>query len=197
MREEERSNHVERWRIQTTAVQNAILEQGRSLALIETSLQAHSCVGQCHSHEGRSALLDSSNTEPAERQGRSLFQIDQNYGPKTLSHDRNAASFLHTKHLHISWASWLTGCIWHIALTRSQSGWTFDLRIWNVRPEDSEIFRLRRVGDVRNVQRLISEGRASFLDINTSGKTLLDVSNALSEERVSLMCNRKPPEEVI
>lgn len=76
----------------------------------------------------------------------------------------------------ISFLSRLTGYMWDLALRRSCSGWGLNLDMWNVRPFESAIFRHCRLGDVESVKDLISLGKASALDIDNCGYTLLDVS---------------------
>lgn len=54
---------------------------------------------------------------------------------------------------------------------------------WNVVPMDSTISELCSKGNVNAVKGLISEGRASVLDVDPDGRTLLDVSiNTSCEE---------------
>ena len=79
----------------------------------------------------------------------------------------------------------LSSFVWEIAIQRSASIWTFQLRPLNVHKHGSFVFDVIRSGDVEAVKRLISEGgiSASDYESNASGstnKSLLRVSTPTS-----------------
>lgn len=56
--------------------------------------------------------------------------------------------------------------LWDTAITVTlQFGWNFDLRAYNVVPEDSPIFYFCQVGDLPSVQNLLQTGQAGLLDV--------------------------------
>ncbi|EXJ67537.1 uncharacterized protein A1O5_09550 [Cladophialophora psammophila CBS 110553] len=69
--------------------------------------------------------------------------------------------------------------VWNFAFTRAQCGWDIQLRTYNVVPFHSRIFRCCRNGDLAGVQRLITGGKGTPLDVYDRGGnrwgTLLEV----------------------
>ena len=78
--------------------------------------------------------------------------------------------------LRVSFAAWLTGRVWDIAVVRSQNGLTFNVQQWNVIPRDSIVFEHCSYGDVYAIRDMLVTGKASVFDVDPFGGTLLDVS---------------------
>jgi len=56
--------------------------------------------------------------------------------------------------------------IWDIALRSSQIGWSFQIRTYNVRPYNSDVFMMASIGDVNGLQSLFQRGLASPFDVD-------------------------------
>ena len=72
---------------------------------------------------------------------------------------------------------WLFGVSRAIEIYDSQanSGWNFNIQIYNVVPAESPIFEMVRDGDIVGIQHLFSTRQASPFDREENGWTLLDV----------------------
>jgi hypothetical protein len=79
---------------------------------------------------------------------------------------------------------WLFGVSRAIEICESGAtvGWTFNIQVYNVIPDDSPLFEMARAGDVVGIQHLFSTGQASPFDRSFDGYTLLDVSYSHVEQ---------------
>ena len=66
--------------------------------------------------------------------------------------------------------------IWTAAARQAEFGWDFRIRSYNIRPGNMEIFVRCRLGDLDGMQWMVDNGRASALDVNEYGESLLEVS---------------------
>lgn len=89
-------------------------------------------------------------------------------------------SFEHQLRFHLRPALWILrlGFTQGFRFTQSKSiqGWKYHLDTYRAVPDDAEIFGYCRSGDVDQVRKLLSEGRASVWDTNSQGDTPLHVS---------------------
>lgn len=69
----------------------------------------------------------------------------------------------------------LFGWVIQLQLWRQSNNWTFNVRVWNPRPDDSPIFKCALDGDIAGLERIISARQASLYDVTLSGITLLHV----------------------
>jgi len=72
---------------------------------------------------------------------------------------------------------WLFGISRAIKIyeSRANTGWNFNIQVFNVVPRNSPIFRMVENGDVIGIQELFRTGQASPFDQVESGYTVLDV----------------------
>lgn len=74
---------------------------------------------------------------------------------------------------------WLTNQIWTFGVWNAQNGWDCSLRTFRVVPDRSDIWRVCRLGDIKQMQHLLSSGQASLDDVRMSFdqyETVLEVS---------------------
>ncbi|KAF9876749.1 hypothetical protein CkaCkLH20_05595 [Colletotrichum karsti] len=62
---------------------------------------------------------------------------------------------------------------WEFMAQRAVAGWTFALRSYSIRPEDSQIFKVVRDGEVSEMLSLFRSGEASPYDRDSKGASLL------------------------
>ena len=73
---------------------------------------------------------------------------------------------------------------WDICARRSYSGWKVNLRVYSLRNRFDPVFRAARHGDVKTLQRLFDDGKASPFDRDLMGQTLAHVSKLVKSLRV-------------
>lgn len=71
-------------------------------------------------------------------------------------------------------AKWL-GWSLQLRAWRYLNEWTFSIRTWNHRPDDSPIFQFALAGDYHAIWRLLSNEDASVRDLNSNGDSALHV----------------------
>ena len=67
---------------------------------------------------------------------------------------------------------------------QSRAGWMFTFRTYNIVPFEASILEYVKDGDIKSVQRLFSERKASPFDRTVAGFTLLDVKILASPNRL-------------
>ena len=68
---------------------------------------------------------------------------------------------------------WFLNTVYTVATVKATNGWDISLRTYNIVPVDAEIFEACEYGDLSQVRRLFAEGRASPLDRDAYGQSLL------------------------
>lgn len=99
------------------------------------------------------------------------------YGPSSFG--RYAASYTKSTgewEAYIQLPSWISETIYEFHYAPSLSGWMFNARIYNIVPNDSEIFRRVKQGDEAGVMELFQARKASPFDKDQRGQSLLLVS---------------------
>lgn len=71
--------------------------------------------------------------------------------------------------------AWFCSRVWEVSQTHYHNGWDLSIRTWNERPRTSDIFRHAAVGNVKGVERLLRDGKASLFDVD-GNRSLLWVS---------------------
>ncbi|KAH7276085.1 hypothetical protein B0J15DRAFT_531541 [Fusarium solani] len=71
---------------------------------------------------------------------------------------------------------WILQKTWDFQFYRSYDGWKFQLKSWNVRPNDSPIFRYVEEGHTDLMLEAFNRNEASLYDVNEKGLTLIEVS---------------------
>ncbi|RSL92543.1 hypothetical protein CDV31_015125 [Fusarium ambrosium] len=70
---------------------------------------------------------------------------------------------------------WILQKTWDFQFYRSYDGWRFQLKNWNIRPNDSPIFRFVEEGRTDLVLEAFDRNEASLYDVDEDGKTLIQV----------------------
>ncbi|KAH8175073.1 hypothetical protein LIA77_06492 [Sarocladium implicatum] len=76
--------------------------------------------------------------------------------------------------------TWWSTTIWEVC-SAPLAGWKYGLRIYNIVPGNSKIFRSVRDGDMTTVMQLLRSKKASVYDQDEHGCTLLQVSRSLAQ----------------
>ena len=66
--------------------------------------------------------------------------------------------------------------VWELARFDASQGWDLYFRMYHRRRHDAKVFKYCRRGYLKGVQKLISNGEASLLDVDEYGGNLLSVS---------------------
>jgi hypothetical protein len=84
--------------------------------------------------------------------------------------------------LRLKVPAWFSTRVWEIAKVDAQQGQGWDLcfRTFNRRPNDSEVFKCCRHGELHGLKKLIQAGEASLFDVDESGGNLFAVSMMVS-----------------
>lgn len=69
--------------------------------------------------------------------------------------------------------AWLLG--WIVTVKMQRPGLNVQLKAMKIRPNDSEIFVAADGLEISKVRELLDDGRASILDVNEEGESLLTV----------------------
>ena len=80
---------------------------------------------------------------------------------------------------------------WDLQCAKVNSGWQFNLRTYNIRPNDSQVFKAIRDGSLEQFQNMFDSGLASPFDCDEDGLTLLHVSN--NHNRIYDYCRSNYP----
>lgn len=70
---------------------------------------------------------------------------------------------------------WILHKTWDFQFYRSYDGWRFQLKNWNIRSNDSPIFRHVEDGRTDLILELFDRSEASLYDVNEKGHTLIEV----------------------
>jgi hypothetical protein len=101
---------------------------------------------------------------------------------------------------HIQLPRWISGLAFSLQRSSTMAGGTFHLRMYNVVPDDSEIFRCIKLGDEAGVKELFRSKKASIFDKDDCGNSLLYVrpkpfslpeSQANNLECIACYCGQK------
>ncbi|WPH04484.1 Hypothetical protein R9X50_00737500 [Acrodontium crateriforme] len=76
-------------------------------------------------------------------------------------------------HARVCFPKFITSRVWELAVKQAGSGWDRCLKTYNIVPKNARIFKLCEAGDIRGVDRLVESGKAAFLDLDSSGATLM------------------------
>ena len=79
------------------------------------------------------------------------------------------------RRLEIRILIWFARYAWYFSVMRCYGGWTCEVKAFNLRPNDSTIFKLVKKGDLAGVKTIMACGNASPLDCLPDGTTLLEV----------------------
>lgn len=71
--------------------------------------------------------------------------------------------------------AWLMNRAWEVQVIKAISGWTFRPRTFNLIPHHSHLFTLAGFNDIKGIQELFQEKRASPYDCTENGWTALHV----------------------
>lgn len=85
---------------------------------------------------------------------------------------------------------WMLQKTWDFQFYRSYDGWKFQLKNWNVRPNDSAIFRFVQEGRTDLVLDAFDRNEASLYDVDEDGKTLIEVYPPLLVFSFNLMLHK-------
>ncbi|KAL4933389.1 uncharacterized protein BDV17DRAFT_298910 [Aspergillus undulatus] len=69
--------------------------------------------------------------------------------------------------------SWLARSVWDICAKRASNGWTYSLKHWTIRPQDTEVFETAFRSDISSVIQMFKSRTGSLYDRDTQGWTLL------------------------
>jgi hypothetical protein len=115
------------------------------------------------------------NVEEDDASRKQLFK----YQERSLSyHGRVALSFSRDNsacRLYLQMPRWWSDAVWEFTRMSSVAGGSFQYRMYNMRPSNSEIFLSARDGNLKKVQELLDSGQASCLDIDQRGRSLIEV----------------------
>lgn len=70
---------------------------------------------------------------------------------------------------------WMLQKTWDFQFYRSYDGWKFQLKNWNIRPNNSPIFRFVQMGRTDLILEALDRNEASLYDVNEDGDTLIEV----------------------
>lgn len=82
----------------------------------------------------------------------------------------------------VQWPSWVSRSVYELHSARTFSGWTYNYRVYNVVSYESEVMVKVRNGDKQGVLDLFSARKASPLDRDDEGRSLLYVSFMIVRE---------------
>ncbi|KAI8680351.1 hypothetical protein NCS57_00315600 [Fusarium keratoplasticum] len=71
---------------------------------------------------------------------------------------------------------WILQKTWDFQFYRSYDGWKFQLKNWNICPNDSPIFRFAEKGRTDLILEAFDRNEASLHDVNEDGDTLIEIS---------------------
>ena len=174
-RDEEHRAQLERLRGESMIAQSEVLQQLQILTLSSNQLSTRRL------DTAVVPLSTESHRDMGYVQEIEPVQSDERTGRMT----KRRKGLNHTSRFRLSFAAWLTGRIWDVAVLRSQSGWTLDIRTWNLVPSDSPILYSCYRGNIDEVRKLLSAGQASLFDTDCDGRTLLWVRSVDSRRKIS------------
>ncbi|KAF7188155.1 hypothetical protein HII31_10440 [Pseudocercospora fuligena] len=101
---------------------------------------------------------------------------------------RRLFSAQHGYALTMKFPAWLVSRVWQVSIRKSYAGFDFRLRTCNVVPRNSPIFTFCGLGSLPHMRTLIADGKASPLDQDPQGFTLLqEAINAGHEDLVEYL----------
>ncbi|EEU38239.1 uncharacterized protein NECHADRAFT_77012 [Fusarium vanettenii 77-13-4] len=71
---------------------------------------------------------------------------------------------------------WILQKTWDFQFYRSYDGWKFQLKNWNIRPDDSPVFEFVVEGRTDLILELFNTNEASLYDVTEDGETLIELS---------------------
>ena len=92
---------------------------------------------------------------------------------------------------------WILQKTWDFQFYRSYDGWKFQLKNWNIRPNDSPIFRFVKEGRTDLILEAFDRNEASLYDVNEMDETLIEVfcpSSYIPQDSRILAINNQPSE---
>lgn len=118
-----------------------------------------------------SGRLVAADTEPAESSQLSSEKEVTNYavaGWRENEQYSNREDQQVAMEWRIQFPQWMCTRIWRISATHAKTGWKVSLKTYIFRPASSEVFYRCQMGDMKGMQKLMSEGQASPRDIPDS-----------------------------